>query len=48
MTLHQKGRQGGQSGGELLSSAPSTIQAGLGVTGRSAPSPDGQKRNLCS
>lgn len=37
MTFHRKGRQGGQSGGELLSSPPSTIQAGLGVTGHSAP-----------
>lgn len=36
MTLHRKGRQGGQSGGELFSSPPSTIQAGLGVTGYSA------------
>lgn len=33
----KEGRQGGQSGGELLSGPPSTIQAGLGVTGHSAP-----------
>lgn len=38
LTLHRKGRQGGQSG-ELLSSPPSTIQAGLGVTGHSATLP---------
>lgn len=39
MTLHRKGQQGAQSGGELLSSPPSTIQAGLGVMGHSASNP---------
>lgn len=39
MTFYRKGRRGGQSGGELPSSPPSTIQAGLGVTGLSAPLP---------
>lgn len=50
MTFHRKGRQGGQSGGELLSSpsSPSTIQAGLGVTGHSPPPPDRLKLNLHS
>lgn len=44
MTLHRKGRQGGQSREELLSSPPSTIQAGLGVTGHSASPPPRQTK----